>query len=292
MSAPTRTVAFLGTGTMGLPMVRNLLAAGLVVRVWNRTRDKAEPLVANGATVHDSPGEAADGADTLVTMLFDLDAVATVAPQALPALHPDAVWLQMSTVGIAGSEQLAALAKEHGVAYVDAPVVGTKAPAEQGALTVLAAAPPGLRERAEPVFDAVGTKTVWVDAPCGGTRLKLVANTWVLALTEGVAESIALAEGLGLDPQLFLDTIKGAPTDALYAQLKGSAMIARSFEPSFALDAALKDAGLILEAADQADLDLAVTEPVRRHLSRAAELGHGAEDMAATYYAHQRGTAT
>jgi 3-hydroxyisobutyrate dehydrogenase len=292
MTTPTRTVAFLGTGTMGLPMVRNLLAAGLVVRVWNRTRDKADPLVADGATVHDSPAAAAEGADTLVTMLFDLEAVADVAPEALRALRPDAVWLQMSTVGLVGSEQLAALAEKHGVGYVDAPVVGTKAPAEQGALTVLAAAAPGLRERAEPVFDAVGSRTVWVDAPCGGTRLKLVANTWVLALTEGVAESIALAEGLGLDPQLFLDTIKGAPTDAAYAQLKGSAMIARSFDPSFALDAALKDAGLILEAPDQAGLDLAVTEAVRRHLARAAELGHGAEDMAATYYAHQRGTAT
>jgi 3-hydroxyisobutyrate dehydrogenase len=227
-----------------------------------------------------------------VTMLFDLESVAAVAPEALAPLRPDAVWLQMSTVGLAGSEQLAALAEKHGVAYVDAPVVGTKAPAEQGALTVLAAAAPGLRERAQPVFDAVGSRTVWVDAPSGGTRLKLVANTWVLALTEVVAESIALAEGFDLDPQLFLDTIKGGPTDAAYAQLKGSAMIARSFAPSFALDAALKDAGLILEAAEQADLDLAMTEAVRGHLARAADLGHGAEDMAATYYAHQRGTAT
>jgi 3-hydroxyisobutyrate dehydrogenase len=277
---------------MGLPMVRNLLAAGLGVRAWNRTRGKADPLVADGATVHDSPAEAADGADTLVTMLFGLESVAEVAPEALAALSPDAVWLQMSTVGLAGSEQLAALAEQHGVAYVDAPVIGTKAPAEQGALTVLAAARPDLRERAEPVFDAVGSKTVWVDSPCGGTRLKLVANTWVLALTEGVAEAIALAEGLDLDPQLFLDTINGGPTDAAYAQLKGSAMIARSFDPSFALNTALKDAGLILEAADQADLDLAVTEAVQRHLARAAELGHGAQDMAATYYAHQQGSAT
>ena len=76
------------------------------------------------------------------------------------------------------------------------------------------------------------------------------------------------------------------------AQLKGAAMVARSFDPSFALDAALKDAGLILEAADQVDVDLAMTEAVRRHLARAADLGHGAKDMAATYYAHQRGSAT
>jgi 3-hydroxyisobutyrate dehydrogenase len=292
MTTRTRTLAFLGTGTMGLPMVRNLLAAGLDVRVWNRTRGKAEPLLDDGATVHDSPATAAEGAGTLVTMLFDLESVAAVAPDALDALGPDAVWLQMSTVGLAGAESLAALAAERGVGYVDAPVLGTKAPAEQGALTVLAAAAPELRERARPVFDAVGSRTVWVDAPSGGTRLKLVANTWVLALTEGVAEAIALAEGLGLDPQVFLDTIRGGPTDAGYAQLKGAAMIARAFEPSFALDTALKDAGLILEAAGAADVDLAMTEAVRRHLARAAEKGHGAEDMAATYYAHQQGSAT
>src|SRR3954449_13338548 len=147
MSSPSITVAFLGTGTMGLPMARNLAGAGLAVRAWNRTRQKAEPLSADGVTVLDDPAKAAEGADVLVTMLYDASSVAAVAPDALAALAPDAIWLQMSTVGLAGTEQLAGIASAAGVPYVDAPVVGTRAPAEQGALTVLAAGPTEVRER-------------------------------------------------------------------------------------------------------------------------------------------------
>ncbi|MDQ1584706.1 MAG: 3-hydroxyisobutyrate dehydrogenase [Actinomycetota bacterium] len=287
MTTPPQTVAVLGTGTMGLPMARNLIGAGFVVRAWNRTRDKAGPLVADGATVHDSPGEAAQGADVLLTMLYDAAAVAAVAPEALDALAADAVWLQMSTVGLVGTEELANLAATAGVSYVDAPVLGTKGPAEQGVLTVLAAGPEEIRDRCAPVFDAVGSRTVWVDGPAdGGTRLKLVANSWVLALNEAVAEAIALSERLDIDPAVFLETIKGGPTDSGYAQVKGASMIARSFPPSFALDVALKDAGLILDAAAAAGVDMAVTAAVQRHMARASELGHGDEDMAATYYAH------
>src|SRR4051794_6288892 len=140
------TIALLGTGIMGAPMARNLLAAGHAVRVWNRTRAKAEPLATDGAVVCATPAEAAAGADILLTMLADATAVEqSVAGDdgALAALardgRDDIVWLQMSTVGIAGTDRLAALAARHSIAYVDAPVLGTKQPAEQGALTVLAA---------------------------------------------------------------------------------------------------------------------------------------------------------
>jgi 3-hydroxyisobutyrate dehydrogenase len=286
----TSVVAFLGTGTMGFPMARNLARAGFPVRAWNRTRAKAEPLAADGVTVVDTPAQAADGASYLVTMLFDADAVEQVVRDALPALPDGAIWLQMSTVGLAGTRRLAALAREHGVTYVDAPVVGTRQPAEEGKLTVLATAPADLRDRLAPVFDALAARTVWVDAGVdGASRLKLVVNNWLLALTEGVAESLALAEGLALDPQLFLDTIKGAPQDSRYAQLKGGMMIRRDFTPSFALANALKDARLVLEAADEAAVEMAVTVAVRRHMAKAVELGHGDEDMAATYYAHRPG---
>ncbi len=283
-SRPVVTV--LGAGTMGAPMARNLARAGLSVRAWNRTRAKADPLTEDGVVVADTPAQAAQGATLLVTMLYDEESVAVVAPEALAALAADALWMQMSTIGLAGTRQMAGLAAEHGVAYVDAPVLGTKGPAEQGALTVLAAAPAGLRDRCTPVFDAVGARTVWVDGEAGGTRLKLVVNSWVLAVTEGVAEAVALAEGLDLDPRVFLETVRGGPLDAPYVQVKGSMMIERRFPPSFALDGAAKDAGLILAAAAEAGVDMAVTAAVLAHLTRASELGHGGEDMAATYYAH------
>ena len=132
--AHDNTIAVLGTGIMGAAMARNLLAAGMEVRVWNRTREKAEPLADDGAKVADIPAEAAEGAGLVLTMLADAETVEQAAggeDGALPALSEDGVWLQMSTVGIEGHERLADLAEEHGVYYVDAPVLGTKEPAEQ-----------------------------------------------------------------------------------------------------------------------------------------------------------------
>jgi 3-hydroxyisobutyrate dehydrogenase len=283
------TIAVLGTGTMGAPIARNLAAAGHDVRVWNRTADRAAPLADDGVTLAATPAEAASGAGVLLTMLYDVESVRSVAPAALAALPDDAVWLQMSTVGPAGTRELAALAAEHHVPFVDAPVVGTKAPAEQGTLVVLAAGPPEAKGVADQVFDVVGSRTVWVDGDVtAASALKLVVNSWVLALLEGVAEAVSLAEGAGLDPQLFFDTIKGGPTDTPYAHAKGAMMAAREFPPSFALSAALKDAGLVLDLAAEVGVDLTVADAVRRHLARAVERGHGDEDMAATYYAHQK----
>lgn len=286
MTATTTTVAVLGTGTMGAPIARNLARAGFRVRAWNRNRDRAEPLASDGVEVAGSPAEAAAGADVLLTMLFDLAAVRTVAESALPALPDGAVWLQQSTVGVAGTRDLAARAAQHGVIFVDAPVLGTRAPAEQGTLVVLASGPEEVRDRCAAVFDVIGSRTAWVPGRTGASALKLVVNNWVITLLEGLAESLALAEGAGLDPQLFLDAIAGGPTDTAYAHLKGRAMIERDFTPSFALGGALKDSELVLDLAAEAGLDLAVTDAVRRHMARAVDLGHGDQDMAATYLGH------
>lgn len=282
----TLTIAVLGTGTMGAPMARNLAAAGFTVQAWNRTHDKAEPLARDGITLADSPAAAAAGVDVLITMLFDAAAVREVADEALGALPAGALWLQMSTVGAAGTRELAALAEDHGVAFVDAPVLGTKAPAENGTLVVLASGDPSVQERCAPVFDAVGSRTLWVEGGAGASGLKLVVNSWVATLIEGIAEAVALAEASGLDPAQFLDAIKGGPTDTVYAQVKGSAMLARDFTTSFSLSGALKDTGLILELAEEVGVEMAVTAAVRRHMALAVEMGHGDQDMGATYYAH------
>jgi 3-hydroxyisobutyrate dehydrogenase len=283
-------VAVLGTGVMGAPMARNLASAGFDVRAWNRTRARAEPLAVDGVTVRDDPATAVDGADVVLTMLTDADAVADVMSKAGSALPDGALWLQMSTVGVPGAERLAALAGERGIEQVDAPVIGTKQPAESGELVVVASGPERSRGRATEVFDVVGKTTRWVgERPGDASALKLVVNSWLLALTEAVAEAVALAKGLGLDPRLFLDTIAGGGTDVPYAHLKGDAMIAGEFPPSFALDNALKDAGLVVEAAARAGVSLTVAPAVRDDFAKAAELGHGAEDMGAVYRAHDPG---
>jgi 3-hydroxyisobutyrate dehydrogenase len=281
------TVAVLGTGTMGLPMARNLLRAGLAVRAWNRTREKAEPLGEDGAEVADTAADAVAGADTVVTILRDGDATAAAAEEALPAMGDTAVWLQMGTVGIVGTERCAALAEQHGVTFVDAPVLGTKQPAEQGQLTVLASGPADAVERSSAIFEAVGSKTVRLGDAGEGTRLKLVVNHWLLGLVETLAETIALAEGLNVDPKLFLETIEGGPLDFGYAQVKGRSMIARDFPASFALRLALKDADLAIDAASRHELDLPLIRTVAEQMRRAVELGHGDEDLAATFRASE-----
>src|SRR3954470_15253050 len=152
------TVAVLGTGTMGAPMAVNIAKGGETVRAWNRTAEKAEGL--DGVEPAGSAEEAISGAGVVVTMLSDGDAVEDVASEALPTMDDDAVWLQMSTVGIAATARLAKMAGDRGVAFVDAPVIGTKQPAEQGKLVVLASGPRHARERAKPVFDAVAATVV------------------------------------------------------------------------------------------------------------------------------------
>jgi 3-hydroxyisobutyrate dehydrogenase len=204
---------------------------------------------------------------------------------AVGAMSGDAVWAQMSTVGIEATERLQKLAADAGVAYVDAPVLGTKQPAEQGQLIVLASGPEGALARCQPVFEAVGSKTVQAGEAGAGTRLKLVVNTWLVALVEGLAETIALAQTIGVDPQLFLDTIDGGPMGPAYAQLKGKLMIERTFEPAFSLALARKDAKLVLDAAAAHGFEAPLVEAVVRQMDRAIELGHGDEDMAATYEA-------
>ncbi len=210
--AENTTVALLGTGIMGAAMARNLTKSGMEVRAWNRSMEKATPLAGDGAKVVDDPAEAASGADFLLTMLSDADVIENVVGDGvLPALADGGVWLQMSTVGERGNERLARLASENSVAYVDAPVLGTKAPAEQGQLIVLASGPEEVREKCEPVFEAVGSKTVWLGGAGEGSRLKLVVNNWIVGLLGVLAETIAFARATGVDPQKFLETIEGGP---------------------------------------------------------------------------------
>jgi len=260
-------VAVLGTGIMGAPMARNLTAKHDVV-AWNRTREKAEGL---GAQVAGSPAEAVDGADVVITMLSDGPTVAKVMEGI--TLTDEQLWWQASTVGVEWIGKL-------GGRFVDGPVMGTRKPAEDGALTVLASGPG--REKLQPVFDLVAAKVIDLGDEIGaGTRMKLVGNSWVLALVEGLAETIALAERLGVDPRDFLAMIDGGPMFAPYAKLKGEAMIERSFAPSFPLALAAKDAGLIAEAAP----DLPLPKLIQQQMLKATNAGHGEEDMAATFLA-------
>ncbi|MEU9580130.1 NAD(P)-dependent oxidoreductase [Streptomyces chilikensis] len=285
----TRTVAVLGTGIMGAAMARNIARAGHPLRVWNRSREKAEPLAAEGARVAATPAEAVEGADVVVTMLYDGPAVLEVMRRAAPALRPGTAWAQSTTAGLQALPELAGLAEEHGQVFFDAPVLGTRQPAEEGTLTVLAAGPPDHRELVAPVFDAVGGRTVWAgeDGARGdATRLKLVANSWVLAVTGAAGEALALARGLGVEPGAFLDVIAGGPLDMGYLRAKAGLILEDRLTPAaFAVETAAKDARLIVSAGERHGVRLDVAEASAERFRRAVEQGRGREDMAAAYWA-------
>jgi 3-hydroxyisobutyrate dehydrogenase len=263
-------IAALGTGIMGGPMARNLLRAGHEVTVWNRTIEKAAALEEDGARVAPTPADTVRDAEIVLTMLADARAVeeTMVESGALDEMSQDALWIQSSTIGVAAIERLAEWAGERGVAFVDAPVIGTKKPAEDGELFVLASGPQDARARCEPGL---------------GTKLKLVANGWILGTIENLSETFVLAQTLGVDPRSFLEVISGGAMDMPYAHLKGEAILSQDFPPSFPLAHARKDVALILEAAG--DVELPLMRATLQQFDRAFELGHGDEDMSAVYYA-------
>jgi 3-hydroxyisobutyrate dehydrogenase len=272
-------VAVLGTGTMGAGMVRSLRRAGLPVRMWNRAAEKAQALTGSGAEVFGSPAEAVAGADVVLTMLFDADAAIDVIRQAAPPAGT--TWLQCSTVGVEGADQVAATAAELGLVLVDCPVLGTKEPAEKGALVLLASGPDQVRDQLAPVLEALGSKTLWLGEAGAGSRLKMACNAWLFMITAGTAQSIALARGLGLDPQHFLAAIEGGPLDTPYAHVKGAQMMAGQFPVSFGLTGATKDARLIREALRMAGVSDRLDAAVLATMEAAADaLGDpGAADV-------------
>ncbi len=270
---------------MGFAMARNLARAGFEVRAWNRSADKARPLTEDGAMLAVTPADAARDADVVLTMLADADAVLAAmdgAHGALAAMDEDAVWLQMSTIGEAGTAECERVAAERGVTFLDSPVLGATQIAEHGKLVVLASGPDSARALVQPLFDVVGKKTIWLGDAGAGTALKLVANSWVLAVVEAGAEVIALAEGLGLQAEAFLDAIEGGALDLPYLRMKAALMARREFEPSFRLSLAAKDAALIEQAAAQHQLDLPLFSVVARRLEQGIA-AHGDKDFSATY---------
>jgi 3-hydroxyisobutyrate dehydrogenase len=281
------SVAVLGTGIMGAGMARSLLREGITTTVWNRSPEKAKPLADDGATVADTAAEAVAGADVVITMLFDVEPVLAVMAEAAGAMRDDAVWVQASTVGVEGTRRVAALAQEHGIDVLDAPVLGTKAPAENGKLVILASGPEALQDRVQAAFDAMGTRTQWVSGTLGdASKLKLAVNAWIGTMVNGTAQSIALARGLGLDPAQFLAAVDGQAVDSPYVQLKGRAMIDGDFTPSFELDGVIKDMGLIRDAMTEVGTSTALADALADRLAAASAAGHGAEDMAAVVHGY------
>lgn len=280
------TVAVLGIGVLGAPIARNLHKSGFRVHAWNRSTAKAEALAADGVQAFEHIREAVREADIIVTVLNDGPSVLQAMQAASPALRPGAVWLQLSTVGIELIQQLRAWAAQQGLVFYDAPVLGTRQPAEMAQLVVLASGPQAQRDTAQAVFDAIGKKTLWLDdRPGTSSRLKLALNHYAFALNHGLAESLALAKGLDVDPAQVLAAISGGPLDSPYFQGKAGAILAGDYRSSFTVINAIKDTRLVLDAAHGAGVTLDGAQAGLQRFERALAAGHGDKDMAASHLA-------
>ena len=280
---PLPRVAVLGSGTMGRGMTRSLLRNGFTVDVWDRTPEKAAALAADGATAHEDAPDAVRDVDVVITMVADADAVNQLAFGAgmLGALRPQSVWAQMSTVGVTATEELAARAGQErpDVYVVDAPVSGTRQPAEDGQLLILASGPGPAKPVLEPVFTALGRETRWLGEAGTGSRLKLVMNSWLVVLVEGAAEIMALADSLGVDHQEVLDFLREGNLSNPAAAAKFAKMDAGDDSPDFALQWALKDIGLAMDASGRR---LPVLDVVRERWAALVGQGLGDRDISAS----------
>ncbi len=277
-------IALIGTGIMGAGMAGSSAREGHDVVVWNRSPAKAEAVAdgASGITAAGSVTEAVTGADVVITALYDADAVLAVADELAAALAPEAVWVQTSTVGPEAARRIAERAPGR---MLDAPVLGTRKPAEDGQLVVLASGPAPLVENARPALEAIGSRVIEVgEQPGQASALKLAANSWVALLTAGTAQALGLAKALGVEPRLFLEAIGGGAVDTPYAHIKGEAMLSGLAEDgpvSFALDGVRKDLRLMVDAAGTAGFPDDLLAAVLGAFDRASDLGHGEDDMAA-----------
>lgn len=280
-------VAVLGLGTMGSGMARRLLGADIDLTLWNRSPQRTKPFEGTSARIASTPEDAVADAAVVLTMLFDASAVREVMTRALPAIPHDAIWMQSSTVGTTAAASLAQLAEQAGVRFVDAPVLGTKQPAEQGTLVALLAGTDVDIDALDPVLRAVSSRQLRVGpAAPAASALKLAVNSWIATITAGIAQSLTIAQRLGVDPELVLTALDGTAPDSPYAQLKGHAVLKGNFEPQFEVLGLLKDVRLAM--AETPTVPQELLRALEGLYATAAASGSGKEDIAAVWKAFQR----
>lgn len=287
IDAPTTStedlnVTVLGTGLMGGGIARTLAAAGFAVTAWNRTRAHAEPLRAYGVSVEPNLAAALADADVVLVVVYDAASVMDVLERGIGAAPAGAVWVQMATIGVEESRDVARFAETKGAHLVETLMMGSKDQAENGALTLMAGGNPALFDQADPVLQAISVKIVHCGESVGsGSVVKLACNLWLACITSAACQSVELLKVEGVDPQLFLDVISGMTTDSPYAHLKGGKAITGDFSAQFEVNALLKDLGLVGEVmarrgfrTDLLDRQKALYDEVRAQ-------GHGHDDVSA-----------
>ncbi len=275
-------VGLLGVGLMGSAMGHRLLDQGIEVVAWNRSPERVIALEERGGRRADDPAEVALGADAVITMLPTAPIVLDLVEPLLEDWPRETIWLQMSSVGAAEADQLVEVARAHDVTLVDAPVSGSTHPAEEGELTILASGPDSARAAVEPVFEALGSRVLWVGEAGMGSRLKLAANHWMIAMTAALAESMHLCQAMGLDQRRFIELLDGGPLGSAYGHQKLEEMRRNDYPAGFPVRLALKDLELVREVGQSSKAAMPVLDVVLDRFLTANE-DHADEDLAAVY---------
>ena len=277
-------VGFLGLGTMGGPMASNVLKAGFPVTVWNRTAARMEPLLRLGAKAGKGPAQVAAEVDVVITMVArpqDVEQVALGPDGVMAGIKPGAIFIDMSTVSPATSRTLAGAAAARQVEFLDAPVVGSKGPAIEGALVILVGGLPGTLDRVRPVLAAMGKTIIHAGGVGMGAALKLATNLMLAHLAAGFAEGLLLVQRAGVDPKRYLEVLEASTFRSPWYQTKGAGMMKRDFSAHFALKHMRKDLRLMGELAGEAHARLPVTQAVEQLFAQSEAAGRADLDYSA-----------
>jgi 3-hydroxyisobutyrate dehydrogenase len=278
----TSTVAVLGAGALGAAMAARLADTGHHVRLWNRTPDKASALAAQASDIVavEKAQDAVQGASVVLTVLRDGEAVAEVMNTAIDSLDDGAVWVQASTVGPDSARTLSELARNHGIAYLDAPVSGSTGPAHNGTLVWLVAGSEDALDAARPVLAHLGSAVEHVGNDVEGSAVKLAVNAWMTAAAVAMSDVLSLCDALGVEHSVLAHALNAGPLAMPYALQKATAMDERSYAAGFAIQLALKDLKLAADAVAPSPLLFAV----QQRLQQAIDGGYGDDDLAAVDY--------
>lgn len=277
------SVAVLGLGAMGHAFAANLVKNGFTTSGWNRTKSRGKDLISAGLKLADSPEEAVSQADVVIAMLANGETTETVLAEAQSALKQGAIVVQMGTIGVEATEKLIASFQQHrpDVVFLDAPVSGTKTPAENAQIVILAS---GDRERAadaETVFAAIAKGTKWLGEAGKASRMKLVVNAWLISMVQGLSESTQMAKEFGFSPDDLWSVLEGGPLAVPYVKGKLEMIKEGTYDPQMHLTWALKDVNLALEAAKNSELPgLSLISDVWRE---AVDAGYGEKDLSVVY---------
>jgi 3-hydroxyisobutyrate dehydrogenase len=275
-------VGLLGVGLMGSAMAHRLLDQGIAVTAWDRNPDHLRDLEGRGAETAKEPADVVTGATAVITMLPTADVILEMVEPLLDTWPEETVWLQMSSVGATEADQLTHAAHTHMVTIVDAPVSGSTHPAEQGQLTILASGPDSAHTALEPIFAALASRVIWVGDVGMGSRLKLVANHYMITTVAALAEAMHLCETMGLNQQHFLTLLDGGPLGSPYAVQKLDEMRRREYPAGFPVRLALKDLELVREVKEDSGATMPLLNIVLERFTAASQ-NLADQDLAAVY---------